>query len=49
MICASKDNRVSYDDIEKWEREIRSVLGEEQKPIFLVLTKSDTTAEDAQV
>ena len=40
MICVAANQRSSFDNIEKWAKEICKV--KPRKPIMLVLTKSDT-------
>ena len=39
MICVAKDNRNSFDNINKWKQEIQAVVND--KPIMLILTKDD--------
>ena len=39
MICAAANQRSSFDNIDRWRNEIKSV--EPEKPIMLILTKSD--------
>ena len=39
MICVACNLRTSFENIEKWRAEIQAV--EQNKPIILVLTKSD--------
>ena len=43
MLCVAVNNRTSLDRITEWKAEIMAV--EKQKPIYLILTKSDLTEQ----
>ena len=49
MVCASSEDRTSFNDIEAWRAEIQADENTKDKPIVLNLTKFDITQEQLEV
>ena len=47
MICVAVNRQASFDNIEKWRKEIQAV--ETDKPIVLLLTKSDIVDKEVTI